>query len=385
MSFEEQQDFARQVADLNKYGQALNRCDSVDEVVSLTLEAMSLLFEFSYSTFVEVREDDLRVVHSTNPNFVQGESPSDIAHRAQEAGETLVEQGAEAAVTADSDVTGALAVPARMGDEVTAVLVTRSQTVEEFGDEYVRPMEILATHAATAISNIRSRERLERAHRALERRKEMIEMYDRLLRHDLGNDLQVIAGFADAVAGQVDGQTAEYAGKIQRAAESAADLIQRVGDLVSTLEAQDNPEPQALATVLGETVRDVSVNYESLTVDFEASAFDYQVYGGDLLDSVFTNVMSNAAVHNEGEVHMRVYPAEVSPDEVTVCFADDGSGVPPDLRENIFEMGVKGQESSGTGFGLGFVRALTESYGGEVTVAESDAGGAEFRVTLERV
>ncbi|WP_336358086.1 sensor histidine kinase [Haloarcula sp. CGMCC 1.6347] len=385
MSFEEQQDFARQVADLNKYGQALNRCESVDEVVSLTLEAMSLLFEFSYSTFVEVRDDDLRVVHSTNPNLVQGESPSDLARRAQEAGETVVEQGTDAAVTADSDVTGALAVPARMGDEVTAVLVTRSQTVEEFGDEYVRPMEILATHAATAISNIRSRERLERAHRDLERRKEMIEMYDRLLRHDLGNDLQVIAGFADVVAGQVDGQTEEYAGKIQRAAESAADLIHRVGDLVSTLEAQDNPEPQDLATVLGDTVRDVRANYGSLTIDFEPSAFEYQVYGGDLLDSVFTNIMSNAAVHNEDEVHMRVAPAEVTPDEVTVCFADDGSGVSPDLRENIFEMGVKGQESPGTGFGLGFVRALTESYGGRVSVAESDAGGAEFRVTLERV
>jgi signal transduction histidine kinase len=282
-------------------------------------------------------------------------------------------------------VTGALAVPARMGDEVTAVLVTRSRTVSEFGDEYVRPMEILATHAATAISNIRSRERLERAHRDLERRKEMVEMYDRLLRHDLGNDLQVIAGFADAVAGEVDGQTAEYADKIQNAAQSAADLIQRVGDLVSTLEAQDNPEPRDLASVLGDTVRDVRDNYESLAIDFEPSDFEYQVYGGDLLDSVFTNVMSNAAVHNEGAVHMRVYPAAVGSAEVTVCFADDGDGIPPDLREDIFEMGVKGQESSGTGFGLGFVRALTESYGGSVTVAESDAGGAEFRVTLERV
>ena len=385
MSFEEQQDFARQVADLNKYGQALNRCESVDEVASLTLEAMSLLFGFSSSTFVEVREDDLLVVHSTNPTLAQGEPPSDLARRAREANETLVERGAEAGITAGSDVAGALAVPARMGDEVTAVLVTRSQTVEEFGDEYVKPMEILATHAATAISNIRSRERLERAHRDLERRKEMIEMYDRLLRHDLGNDLQVIAGFADAVAGEVDGQTAEYAGKIQRAAESAGDLIERVGDLVSTLEAQDNPEPRDLASVLGDTVRDVRDNYESLSVDFEASDFDYQVYGGDLLDSVFTNIMSNAAVHNDGEVSMRVYPAEVGPDEVTVCFADDGAGVSPDLREDIFEMGVKGQESPGTGFGLGFVRALTESYGGNVSVAESDGGGAEFRVTLERV
>ncbi|MBV0903234.1 sensor histidine kinase [Haloarcula salina] len=385
MSFEDKQDFARQVADLNKYGQALNRCDSVDEVVSLTLEAMSLLFEFSYSTFVEVRDGDLRVVHSTNPNFVPGDEPSDLARRAKETCETVAEQGNRARVAPDSAVIGALAVPAQMGDEVTAVLVTRSRSVEAFGDEVVRPLEILASHAATAISNIRSRERLERAHRDLETRKEMIEMYDRLLRHDLGNDLQVIAGFADVVAGEVDGQTAEYATKIQRAAESAADLIQRVGDLVSTLEEQDNPEPRDLAAVLGQTVRDVEENYETLSVEFDESAVEYQVFGGDLLDSVFTNVMSNAAVHNEGEVHVRVLPETNGTDEITVRFADDGSGVPPNLREQIFEMGVKGRESSGTGFGLGFVRALTESYGGSVGVTDSEYGGAEFRVTLERV
>jgi len=35
MTFEDQTDFASQVADLNKYGQALNRCETVEEVVSL--------------------------------------------------------------------------------------------------------------------------------------------------------------------------------------------------------------------------------------------------------------------------------------------------------------------------------------------------------------
>jgi signal transduction histidine kinase len=47
-------------------------------------------------------------------------------------------------------------------------------------------------------------------------------------------------------------------------------------------------------------------------------------------------------------------------------------------------MGKKGPDSDGTGFGLGFARALTESYGGGIEVTESDRGGADFRITLER-
>jgi signal transduction histidine kinase len=384
MSFEEQQDFARQVADLNKYGQALNRCESVEEVVSLTLEAMSLLFEFSYSTFLEVRDGTPEVVHSTNPRLTPGEEPGAVARRALETGETVVATGDDAGMTPGSDVTATLAVPAQVGGEVTAILVTRSTSVDSFGEEYSRPLEILASHAATAISNIRSRERLERARQDLETRKEMIEMYDRLLRHDLGNDLQVIAGFADAVASEVDGQTADYVGKIQRAAESSADLIERVGNLVSTLESQDEPEPRDLRPILEETVTEVSGNFPDLTVSYDPSAFEYRVYSGDLLDSVFTNLISNAAVHNDGEIAMRITAEETGDGAVRLRFADDGSGVPAAIREEIFEMGAKGPESTGTGFGLGFVRALTESYGGSVTVGDSDRGGAEFRVTLQR-
>ena len=384
MSFEEQQDFARQVADLNKYGQALNRCETVEEVVSLTLEAMSLLFQFSYSTFVEVRDGEMEVVHSTNPRLTPGGEPGDVAREALETGETVIATGEGAGMTADSDVTATLAVPAQVGEEVSVILMTRSTSVDSFGEEYSRPLEILASHAATAISNIRSRERLERARQDLETRKEMIEMYDRLLRHDLGNDLQIIAGFADAVASQVDGQTAEYVGKIQRAAESSADLIERVGNLVSTLEQQDEPEPRDLRPILEATVTEVEGNFPELSVAFDPADFEYRVYSGDLLDSVFTNLISNAAVHNDGPVHVDISSEETGSEAVVISFADDGDGVPEEIREDIFEMGAKGPDSTGTGFGLGFVRALTESYGGGVTVGESESGGAAFRVTLQR-
>ncbi|WP_123539153.1 sensor histidine kinase [Halosimplex salinum] len=386
MGFEQRQDFARQVADLNKYGQALNQCETVDEVVSLTLEAITILFELTDVTVIEVRESDLYVVGSTNPELSAGATPSDAARRAHETGESVTVTGDDAGIDADSETTATLAVPEGIVDETVCVIVVRSSSAAEFGDEVVKPMEILATHAATAISNIRSRERLERARQDLETRKELIEMYDRLLRHDIGNDLQVIAGFADAVEQEIeDEEASEYVAKIQRASRNSADLVERVGDLVSTLERQREPEPRELSPLLERTVADATDQYEALSVEFDAAEFDHRVYAGDLLDSVFTNVLTNAAVHNDGEVTVRLYADTASPDRLVVGIADDGSGVAPDFREEIFEMGAKGDDSDGTGFGLGFVRALTESYGGSVAVGESDAGGADFHVTLERV
>jgi signal transduction histidine kinase len=380
MSFEQRRDFAEQVADLNKYGQALNQCESVDEVVSLSLEAISLLLEMTAVTVYEVKDGTLRVRGSTAVDISEGSEPSEMAVEAFETGETV-----SASASESPDGQASLAVPEGVVHDVVTVIEVRSSRAEELGDEYARPLEILASHAATAISNIRAMERLERARQDLETRKEMVEMYDRLLRHDIGNDLQVITGFADLVETRIDDdQTAEYAGKIGRAARNSADLIDRVGDLVSTLESQDEPEARGLQSLLTSTLADIEAQYESLTVEYDPAAFDYQVYAGDLLDSVFTNVVTNAAVHNESEVTVRVYAEEPTPDEVVVGMADDGSGIAPEIRDELFEMGAKGPDSDGTGFGLGFVRALTESYGGSVAVRESPTGGADFRVRLQR-
>ncbi|MFC7196026.1 GAF domain-containing protein [Halosimplex aquaticum] len=389
MGFEQRQDFARQVADLNKYGQALNQCETVDEVVSLTLEAITILFELTDVTVIEVRgcgdaDSDLRVAGSTNPDISAGSPPSDVARRAYETGDTVVLSGDEAGIETDSDTTATLAVPEGIVDETICVIVVRSSTVEEFGDGFVRPMEILATHAATAISNIRSRERLERARRDLETRKEMIELYDRLLRHDIGNDLQVIVGFADAVADSVeDDRAAEYVGKIQRAAANSADLVDRAGDLVSTLEAQREPEARKLRPLLERAVADATDQHRSLSVEFDGGDFDHRVYAGDLIDSVFGNVLSNAAVHNDRDVSVRLSAVESTADDVTVGVADDGAGIPRHPRRHLRD-GRQGRGQPGHRVRVGVRPRAGESYGGAVAVGESDAGGAEFQITLER-
>ena len=46
-------------------------------------------------------------------------------------------------------------MPASIVDEAIVVLVTRATSTDEIGPEHAEPLEILASHAATAISNIR--------------------------------------------------------------------------------------------------------------------------------------------------------------------------------------------------------------------------------------
>jgi two-component system, OmpR family, sensor kinase len=69
--------------------------------------------------------------------------------------------------------------------------------------------------------------------------------------------------------------------------------------------------------------------------------------------------------------------------EVVLAVQDDGPGVAPELREQIFERFVRGagDRGSSSGLGLSIVRAVAESHGGSV-VLEDVHPGARFVVRL---
>jgi signal transduction histidine kinase len=61
-------------------------------------------------------------------------------------------------------------------------------------------------------------------------------------------------------------------------------------------------------------------------------------------------------------------------------FEDDGSGIPADKRETIFEAGYSTSED-GTGFGLSIIKQIVDAHDWEIHVTDSDEGGARFEIT----
>jgi signal transduction histidine kinase len=69
--------------------------------------------------------------------------------------------------------------------------------------------------------------------------------------------------------------------------------------------------------------------------------------------------------------------------QVSVC--DQGPGVPPEEREQIFRRFQRGRETRGqAGFGLGLAigRELAERMGGELLLEDGDGPGAKFTLRL---
>jgi two-component system OmpR family sensor kinase len=107
----------------------------------------------------------------------------------------------------------------------------------------------------------------------------------------------------------------------------------------------------------------------------------------DELHRMVLNLLDNAVRHTPpgSTIELRLH-AEGG--KAVIEVADDGPGVPPELREQIFERFVRGEGPAdtaiggGSGLGLAIVNAVARSHSGRAEVAESDMGGALFRVRL---
>jgi signal transduction histidine kinase len=102
--------------------------------------------------------------------------------------------------------------------------------------------------------------------------------------------------------------------------------------------------------------------------------------GGDL-SQVWTNLIDNAidAVPHSGHV---VVAAASHRDFVTVRVVDDGSGIPGEIRDRIFDPFFTSKPvGQGTGLGLDIARQLVRRNNGDIEV-DSEPGRTEFRVTL---
>jgi hypothetical protein len=102
----------------------------------------------------------------------------------------------------------------------------------------------------------------------------------------------------------------------------------------------------------------------------------------DKIDQVLGNLVENAVRHGSGRVTVRI---EGDPDGAVLRVADEGQGVPGELRERVFTKFFRGKaRHGGTGLGLYIVRGLVQAHGGGVGIADEPAGGACFVVRLPR-
>ena len=199
----------------------------------------------------------------------------------------------------------------------------------------------------------------------------------------INHDLRNILATARLVT---DGLTASAAPEVRRVAPRLLDAIDRAVVLCTkTLDfSREGTPPLArsrflLAPLIDEIAPGLAISEEDLVIE-DAIPPDLAIQADrDQLYRVFMNLAHNAV---EAGAHRLHFSAARDGGTLIIEVADDGPGLPPKARENLFRPFYGSARPGGSGLGLSIARELIRAHGGELTLASSTGAGTVFRLAL---
>lgn len=208
---------------------------------------------------------------------------------------------------------------------------------------------------------------------AVARREQRISVLNRVLRHNIRNELTVQLGHLELLSQS----KAENRDHHRKTIEASIRRIQSMADqarLVDrTLREPGDVRPVPIGSVISESIASATSRNADIIVEPATDRADYEVMTIDreLLVWVIAELIENAFIH--GEMDGKPIDITVTEDRehVAVSVIDDGPGMPDDEIEAI-QSSVETALAHGSGIGLWLARWTAERSGGSLTFEEAD-------------
>ena len=185
--------------------------------------------------------------------------------------------------------------------------------------------------------------------------------------------------------GKLDNEAQEFIGF---AVDGATRMKHLINDLLGYSRAGSNPlklETVDIGEVLGPVLNTLALHIAETHADVEVGPMPKLTGDALQLGRVFQNLVENALKYRSAappRIRIAAEPASVG---WRFSVTDNGIGIDPRFREQIFEIfkRLHGREHySGTGIGLAVTKLVVERHGGRIWVEPAEGGGSIFLFTL---
>ncbi|MEW6297534.1 MAG: GAF domain-containing protein [Thermodesulfobacteriota bacterium] len=280
-----------------------------------------------------------------------------------------------------------LSVPLRTKTAVIGVLNVYTAEPRRFDENDIRLLTLLASQSAIAIENATlHRDEMEARERL--RQSEKLAALGKLsagLAHELRNPLNTVSMLVYAMAQEID-----LSGPLGADLQVVQGELRRMTLLIEQFLEFARPKPphfrrDRLDEIMEETLlligpearaRGVAV-YKEVEKDLPRVWVD-----GAQIKQVYLNLLLNAlqAMPNGGKLTVRLH---VSGGSVLTAITDEGGGIPPEVRANLFQPFFT-TRSGGTGLGLSISQRIIEGHNGQIRLFSQPGVGTTVVVRLPR-
>ncbi len=210
------------------------------------------------------------------------------------------------------------------------------------------------------------------AETALKEANRKLVLLSSITRHDILNQVTILMGYQNLSESLIsDTQLKEYLVKQKHATDTIRQLISFTKDY-EDIGAQ-SPRWQELKLVISKACENLGPTQATISIDLAT----VEIYADPLLEKVFYNLIENALQHGEKVTHIS-FSWKKTDGGLTVVCEDDGIGIPPDAKENIFSR----RFFKHTGFGLSLSRDILAITGLIITEIGEFGKGARFEILI---
>ncbi|MBN2018112.1 MAG: PAS domain S-box protein [Candidatus Cloacimonetes bacterium] len=259
-----------------------------------------------------------------------------------------------------------LGVPLKLENKVIGVIAVQSYDDPNlYTEKDIEILNFISEEIALAINR-------KQAEDELKVNRERLKTANSILRHDIANDLIVIKSALDIYHEEQDKTMLE---EIDKRVEKSLITIKHQREQERFLDSHSDLNEYQIDNVIKEIIKD----YPDIAFNVTGTG---KAYADNAIYSVFENIINNAEMHAKStKLDIDITYNE---DYCDIKFADDGIGIPDEIKHKVFDKGFQFGKNGHTGIGLYIVKKTIDDYGGEVFIQNNTPKGAVFVIRLKK-
>jgi len=209
--------------------------------------------------------------------------------------------------------------------------------------------------------------------------KQRLEVLNRVIRHNLRNEMTVIQGYAQTIKESPDSpHVPAWAATINDGSDRLTDIGEKARDFEQIIDTERSPTERSIQTLLDEVQSTLSTKYSAATIEHRIEpAEDVQIYTDpDLFTLVVTNLVESTLKHNSAatpEVTVTVRTPSSDNETIEITVQDNSPGIPESELVPL-RNGAETTLEHGSGIGLWITAWGTSALGGELSFTTGSNG-----------
>ncbi|MWV40307.1 PAS domain S-box protein [Natrialba sp. INN-245] len=210
-----------------------------------------------------------------------------------------------------------------------------------------------------------------------------LRVLDRVLRHNLNNEMSIIRGYAQTIEERTGGELADHARQITAGSDQLLETVAKQREIVQIL----SKPPEYLEVDIVEITQQI---LDSIRAEYPDARIGYEgpdrglVEATTKIELAIEELVTNALAHSNRSTPAVTVEIECTAETVTLRIADNGPGIPEEERCVLTGTGKVDPLYHGSGLGLWLVYWILERSSGAVEYETGKSGGSVIELTLNR-